>query len=208
MAPRRRATAAALAAVLSILVLTAGCGPDDPYSEGNAARERTEQRPPRAQQPPPRPADPAQQPPADGELAGTVPQELRDPEPTRFPGAGSTPRATLRRAATLYGNWTSATAPEAFRKIAAISVGDARAQLRQVAAQSAIDAQQEGVRSRSELTSLRLAGRGGQRSATIVTRDTVTGPGLPDTGPQYHVTRAQLVQRSGRWVIARWEPQP
>ncbi len=197
-----------LAAVLSILVLTVGCGPDDPYSKDNEARARTERRPPRAQQPPARSADPAQQPPADGELAGTVPQELRAAEPTRFPGAGGTPAATLRRAAALYGNWTSATAAEAFREIAAISVGGARAQLRQVAAQSGIDTQQKGVRSRSELTSMRVTGSGRRRSATVVTRDTVTGPGLPDTGPQYHVTRAQLVQRSGRWVIARWEPQP
>jgi len=205
--PPQRLTAL-FAVLVALLALAAGCGPDDPYSKDNEAPKRTEQRPPRAQQPQVRPADPAQQPPADGELAGTVPQELRDPEPTRFPRAGATPHATLRRAARLYYNWTSATAPEAFQKIAAISVGGARTQLRQIAAQSGIDAQQKGVQSRSEVTSMRVTGSGRRRAATIVTRDTVTGPGLPDTGPQYHVTRAQLVQRSGRWVIARWEPQP
>lgn len=203
--PARRLTAL-LAALLVLLALSAGCGPDDPYSKDNAARDRTQQRD--RPKPPPAPADPTAEPPADGELPGTVPQELREAEPTQFPGAGGTPRATLRRAAGLYYNWTSATAPEAFRKMAAISVGGARAQLRQVAAQSGIDAQQKGVRSRSEVTSMRVTGSGRRRAATIVTRDTVTGPGLPDSGPQYHVTRAQLVQRAGRWVIARWEPQP
>lgn len=201
--PSQRLTAT-LAATLSLGALTVGCGPEDPYSKDNEAQQR-QQRPER---PPQRSADPTAQPPADGELPGTVPEEVRDPEPTRFPGAGTTPRGTLRRAAQLHGNWTSASAPRAFRKIAAISVGEARTQLRQIAAQSGIDAQQKGARSRSEVTSLRLVGSGRRRSATIVTRDTVTGPGLPDSGAEYRVTRAQLVERGGRWVIARWEPQP
>lgn len=205
MVPRRTPLLAAAAA--TAIALGGGCGLEDPYSKPDKPR------PPRSQHTTPRapseaPGEQSTTPAHDGELAGEVPPQLRGPTPTRFPEAGRTPKATLALAAGLYGNWTSSTAPKAFRRIAALSVGDARAQLRQIAAQSGVDTQQRGVRSRSSIVSIRVAGRGQSRSATLLTRDTVTGPGLPDSGAQYNVTRAELVQRSGRWVIARWQPQP
>lgn len=204
MASRRTLLLAAAA-----IALTPGCGPQDPYSKPDKPRpDRSQQATPTTTAP--AAGEQATTPAHDGELAGSVPSELRDPAPTRFPEAGRTPKVTLALGARLYGNWTSATAPAAFRRIAALSVGDARAQLRQIAAQSGIDTQQQGVRSRSSIVSIRIAGHGPTRRATVVTRDIVTGPGLPATpaGGDYNVTRAQLVRRSGVWVIDRWEPQP
>lgn len=99
-----------LAAFLAAVVPT-GC--EDPY-EVPAERDVATTERPRATPP---------EPPPDGELPGTVPEHLKEPEPRRFPTAGRTPGQTLARAAALYGNWTSTTAAAQFRRIAALSVG-------------------------------------------------------------------------------------
>ncbi len=183
-----------LAALLAAVVAT-GC--EDPY-EPPAERDAATTESSRATPP---------EPPADGELPGTVPEELQQPEPRRFPTAGRTPRQTLARAAALYGNWTSTTAAAQFRRIAALSVGEARAQLRESAAQSGTDPQQAGATSRSSVVAIDVQGRGSQRRAAVVTRERVQAKGLPDEDAQYRVTLATVERRGGRWVISRWAPQ-
>ena len=191
----RRLTAVALA----LVVLASGC--EDPYEETTKAeRDRIT-------------ADGGgnggfQLPPADGELTGTVPKELRPPEPARFPTAGRTPRRTLAIAAALYGNWTSDTAARQFSRIAAISVREARAQLRESAAQARVDPQQTGARARARVVAIDIEGAGTRRRAVVVTRERVHARGIADEGPRYRVTLAQVVRRGGRWVISRWTPQP
>lgn len=183
-----------LIVALVAAVLAAGC--QDPYEQSATTPDSTanKRRTP-------------QVPPADGELPGTVPEELGEPEPTRFPDAGHTPRQTLTIAASLYGNWTSATAPARFRRIAAISVGEARAQLRETAAQSGVDSQQAGTRSRSRVVAIDITEKGARRRGVIVTRERVIAKGIPDEGAQYRVTLATVVRRGERWVISRWAPQ-
>lgn len=202
-----------LVLVVSCVVALGGC--EDPYQQDAPSRDQGGHRPatersgpvpdlPSADGP-----DKAELPdrPASGELPGEVPPELLD-EPTRFPEARETPEQTLALAARLYGNWTSATAAQRFRAMAVLSVGQARAELRQAAAQSGTDPQQQGLRSRASVETIDVDGTGNQLRALIVTRQKVDGPGLPLAGWRYQVTIAALEQRAAKWVISRWAPQP
>jgi hypothetical protein len=191
-----------IAAVLAALLIT-GCAPADPYNdEEGGAGPRT---PPDAA-PNDRVAM-APEPPETGELRGHAPSELLD-QRARFPRAGQTPETTLERGALLYGNWTSASAASRLRQMAALTIGQAHAEVSQAAAQALTDWQQSGVRSRAtvEATSVKEAGQ--RRSALVVTRERVTGPDLPQAGWRYRVTTATLERRADGWVIAQWTPQP
>lgn len=186
-------TAVAAAAVLS------GCGISDPYNDDQHSSERAER---------PAPKLPRSDP--DGYLRGTVPPDLREQEPASFPSAGTTPERTLARAAELYGNWTSATAPQVFDEIVALSVGDARAQLRDVASQARTDVQQTaaGTTSTATVEAVVVRASGDRRKGLVVTRARVSGRNLGDQGARYYVTTAVLERREDRWVIAEWAPQP
>ena len=108
----------------------------------------------------------------------------------------------------MFGNWTSATAPARLRRIAALSVGQAHAELSQAAAQALIDGQQGGARSRATVEAARVRGTGERRVALVVTRERVAAPDLPSAGWRYRVTTATLERRPDGWVISRWAPQP
>jgi hypothetical protein len=146
-----KATHLPLLGALVAALAAAGCAPDDPYQQDRAQRSSA---------PPENLSEgrhaPLPRPPADGELPGRVPAELVD-VPTRFPEAGQTPQATLALAARLYGNWSSTTARSQLRRIAALSVGQAHAELRQAAAQAGADPAPASKRSTST-----AAGRGGR----------------------------------------------
>ena len=186
------------AALVVLAVALAGCGISDPYDRG--AKRTPADRP--AQQLPK--ADP------DGTLPGTVPEELREREPRSFPTAGTAPEPTLRRAAELYGNWTSETAPRVFDRIVALSVGDARAELRNIAAQARSDVQQTaaGTRSSATVEAVSVTGTGDRRRGLIVTRAHVSGREIGDQSAQYQVTIAYVERRGDRWLISDWRPQP
>jgi hypothetical protein len=177
----------------------AGCGISDPYNDDSGQSKRVDRSAPELPK-----ADP------DGYLPGTIPEELREPEPKSFPGAGTTPERTLERAAELYGNWTSETAPEVFDEIVALSVGDARAQLRSIASQARTDIQQTaaGTTSTATVEAVEVRGEGDRRKGLAVTRARVRGENLSEQGAQYYVTTAVLERRGDRWVIAEWTPQP
>jgi hypothetical protein len=196
------AKAALVAALLAALLLV-GCGPQDPYTaeRPTASPERGSFHPTAHPKPPPT------APPKSGELPGRAPRELLD-EPTEFPEAGQTPQATLELAAGLYGNWTSATASRRLRRIAALSVGQAHAELRQAAAQAGVDRQQRAARSSATVDTISVRGRGARRRALVVTRERIVAPDLPAEGWRYRVTVALLECRADGWVISRWAPQP
>jgi hypothetical protein len=197
-----KATHLTLLGALVAALAAAGCAPDDPYQQ-----DRTQPRSAAPENLSEGTHAPLPEPPADGELPGRVPAELVD-EPTRFPEAGHTPTATLQLAARLYGNWTSATVGERLRRIAALSVGQAHAELRQAAAQAGIDRQQRGARARGAVEALDVRDDGSRRRALIVTRELLRAPGLPAEGWRYRVTLATVERRADRWVISKWEPQP
>lgn len=183
-----------LVAVLAALLV--GCGPEDPYTRDRSNASPEVQSVGRESGAP-----------ESGELPGRAPSALLD-EPSRFPEAGQTPQVTLALAAQLYGNWTSTTAAGQLRRIAALSVGQAHAELRQAAAQAVLDHQQRGVRSRATVEAISVRGNGPRRRGLVVTREQIVAPDLPSEGWRYRVTIAALERRLNGWVIARWTPQP
>jgi hypothetical protein len=178
----------AIVAAVVLLAVLAGCAPDDPYADDHERASAS-----------PAPAQPHLPP---GELAGTVPRGLQS-DPGSFPQASSSPTGTIRHAAELYGNWTSRTVRARLARMAAVSVGTARAQLRQAAAEAARGMQGNGIRSQARLAAVVVDGVGDARSAIVVTRERVTGPDVPDAGWRYRVTLARLTRRHDKWVIAR-----
>jgi hypothetical protein len=177
----------------ALLVVLCACAPPDPYADGPGRKSTSS--PPTAHRLPP------------GELPGTVPADRRD-EPRRFPQAASTPTRAVENAVDLYGNWNSNTVRAHLTRLASVSVGTARAQMRQAAAQAGPTGQLGEVRSRARLAGIDVAGADGQRTAVVVTHERVTGDGLPDEGWRYRVTLARLKRRAEGWVISRWSVQP
>ena len=124
--------------------------------------------------------------------------------------ARTSPQAALTRYAQLYINWTAAHVAADQRQLAAISLGQARAQALQAAASLARDP--DLTNSAVSNTGTVVAITAGQGAASglwvLVTREQTTGQGdyagLP---PTLHVIYAQLTATANGWVVTRWQPQ-
>jgi hypothetical protein len=126
-------------------------------------------------------------------------------------GAGRTsPQAALARYAELYVNWTAAGVAANQRQLAAISLGQARAQALQAAASFARDP--ELTKSAVSNTGSVVAIAPGQGAAAglwvVVTREQTIGngdyAGLP---PTLHVIYALLTRTASGLVVTRWQPE-
>ena len=195
-----------ITAAASIVLGLAGCGITNPYQPAHPAADRPSTPAATAARPVPADAgDPAP------ERDGTIPARPRAAQSRFAPGAGQpTPQRTLARYARLYVNWQASTLPAHERALAAISLGQARAQALQAAASATTNPQ---------LTASQVANHGqvvaltpGQGAAAhkwvVVTRETTTGhgdyTGLP---PTLHVTYATVTHTPTGWVISSWLPQ-
>jgi hypothetical protein len=187
------------AGALVTAALLAGCGITDPYTghqHASAASTAT------ATTTNPDPAP---------EQGGTIPQAAQAVQGKLAAGAGApTPQAALTRYATLYVNWTSQTVGSVQKQLAALSVGQARAQALQAAASYGRDTtlQQSHVANTGSVLAI-AAGQGASSGSWIVvTRETTTGQGdyagLPPTD---HVTVAQLEHAPAGWVVSSWTPR-
>jgi hypothetical protein len=194
-----------IAALLALAALTAGCGITDPYRTTSQARTSLT----RPQSPPAdtqaSSADPAP------EQGGTIPNGDRAAQNRLVPAARErTPEAALERYGSLYVNWTARTVAGVQLRLAAIALGQARAQALQAAASYRNDATliASGVSNTGTVVAI-APGRaqvGGKW--VIVTREQTTGQGdyagLP---PTLHVTYAQVTHTAQGWVVSRWSPQ-
>jgi hypothetical protein len=123
---------------------------------------------------------------------------------------GASPQAAVARYAELYVNWTAAGVAANQRKLAAISLGQARAQALQAAASLARDP--ELTKSAVTNTGTVVAIASGQGAAAgvwvVVTREQTSGKGdyagLP---PTLHVIYAQLTRTANGWVVTQWQPE-
>lgn len=188
------ASAAALGA------LAAGCtGISDPYASGTTGTR------PASSVTAPDAGDPA------AERGGTILAPARTSASRLGSGAAQpTPRAALARYDQLDVNWSAATVVARQRELAAISLGQARAQ----ALQAAASAKADTVLARSQVanTGEVVAIVAGEGPATgewvIVTREQTSGrgdyAGLP---PTLHDTYAQVTRTPRGWVVSRWSPQ-
>jgi len=203
---RARARAKHAAVTLAVLLLAgelAGCaGIANPYQTGSTAM-------PTASMPTPVTSadrgDPA--PERNGNVAAREQGAINRLDAT---AGRASPQAALTRYAELYVNWMAAGVAANQRKLAAISLGRARAQALQAAASLARD---------PELTKSAVSNAGsvvaiapGQGAAAglwvVVTREQTIGKGdyagLP---PTLHVIYAQLTRTANGWVVTRWQPQ-
>jgi hypothetical protein len=195
-----------LPAGLAVALILAGCGLTDPYTSQHLATTGTSTSTSTASTTATATnADPAP------ERGGTIPKGAQAAQNNPAAGAGSpTPQAALERYANLDSNWTAKSVAVVQDQLAAISLGQARAQALQAEASAARDTQ---------LTQSHLANHGqvlavspGQAAAAgkwvIVTREQTTGEsdyqGLPAT---LHIIYAQVTRTESGWVVSEWAPQ-
>lgn len=191
--------AAAIIATLLLVALCAGCGVSNPYAEKTetAESETTAGNPRLSQRA------------ADGEQPGYLTPSQRPPSRPREVAPG-TPAEVARQVATLAGNWSNKTAPRAFEELAAVSVGEARAEFEQVAVTSRTDVEQTLGYDRSSATveGVVVKGTGRERQAIVVVRQQIASPELPHLPREYKVTLVTLRQFPGGWAVSSWAPQP
>jgi len=189
-----------LALLAAAAALAVGCASiSDPYASGKTGtRPATSVTAPDAGDPAP-------------ERGGTIPAATRAAQGKLVQrSAQPTPQAALARYAQLYANWSAADVVARQRELAAISLGQARAQ----ALQAAASAKADTVLARSQVanTGEVVAIVAGEGPATgewvIVTREQTSGrgdyAGLP---PTLHLTYSQVTRTPRGWVVSRWSPQ-
>ena len=195
-----------LPAALALALTLAGCGLSDPYTSQHAATTSTSTSTTSTTTTPTvTDADPVP------ERGGTIPNAAQAAQNNPVADAvRPTPQATLERYADLDMNWTAKTVAVVQNQLAAISVGQARAQALQAAASYGRDSTLQASQVANTGTVLAIAP--GQGSAAgwwvVVTRETTTGQGdyagLPPTD---HVTDAQVERTRAGFVVSSWSPQ-
>jgi hypothetical protein len=195
-----------LIAILAGSLAAAACGITDPY-HGAAPHPapRTSSAGTVTTTTAPDAEDPA------AERGGTVPAAVQPGQRSLTASAGdATPRAALIRYARLDINWQASTLVAHQRRLAAISIDQARAAALQAAASAARDAEliHSRVDNRGQIVAI-TPGTGPQHGRwVIVTTETTTGTGdyagLPAA---LHVTYAQVTHTPHGWVVSQWSPQ-
>jgi len=203
-------TPAARTLIATLMAVTlAGCGITDPYHPRSTAAASLPAVPvTTSTSPTTTPAD-AGDPAA--ERGGQIPPGAQAAQDRLAANAASaTPQAAVERYATLYINWQADTLAARQRQLAAISLGQARAQALQAAASTAKDPKLTAghVANHGHLVSIAPGTGPANGRWVIVTTETTTGQraytGLP---PTVHVTYATVTHRAGGWVINQWSPQ-
>jgi hypothetical protein len=142
------------------------------------------------------------------ERGGRIPDAAQHPQ-LAAGAAQPTPQAALERYAQLYINWSAATVAAVQHELAAISIGQARAQALQAAASYDHDSTLKVSQVTNSGSVIAIAPGQGSAAGTwvIVTQESTTGAGdyagLPPTD---HVTDAQLTHTHNGWIVSSWSP--
>jgi hypothetical protein len=199
---RARRSAVTLVALLVAGELAGCAGIANPYQTASTAKRITST---------PTAATPADTGDPTPERNGSVPSHDQGVIDSLGAGASRTsPRAALARYAEMYVDWTAAGVAANQRKLAAVSLGQARAQALQAAASLARDP--ELTKSAVSNTGSVVAITPGQGAAAglwvVVTREQTIGKGdyagLP---PTLHVIYAHLTRTANGWVVTQWQPE-
>lgn len=198
-----------LPAALVVATILGGCGLSDPYTNQQRASTRSSKLAPGTSASSPATVTNADPRPEQG---GSIPAAARASQNRLAANAGrESPRAALERYATLDINWTAKTVAGVQRELAALSVGQARAQALQAAASYGHDRVLQTSQVANSGSVIAMApGQGAEAGAwVIVTREQTTGEGdyagLPVTD---HVTVAQVEHTATGWVVSTWSPTP
>jgi hypothetical protein len=196
--PYRRLAAIAVAAVV-----LAGCGIADPYaarvhSTSTTASTSTAITNPQAGDPVP-------------ERNGTVPPGVWSAQNKLSTNAGApTEEAALTRYALIEINWTSSSIGHVQRELAALSLGQARAQALQAAASDGRDSILQHSHVANSGTVVGVAQGQGTAAGRwmIVTSERTTGAGAYAGLPAaLHVTYATVTHARSGWIVETWQPQ-
>jgi hypothetical protein len=197
-----------LPAALAVTTALAGCGLSDPYSghqQPSGPRSAPTIATATSTASSVTSADPVP------ERGGTIPNAAQQAQNALGAGAGrSTPQAALEHYASEYINWTATTVSHVQEELAAMSVGQARAEALQAAAAYGHDATLQQSRVANSGTVIAIApGQGSEAGSwVVVTQETTTGTGdyagLPPTD---HITYAQVEHTGSGWIVSSWSPQ-
>lgn len=127
------------------------------------------------------------------------------------PAHGSaTPEQAVRRFAELYINWTYRNLAAHQRRLAAISVGSARAAELQAAAHTPADTELRQGRIRNVGTIVTIGVRAGAPpgSYVVVTHEATDGnSAYVGLEAGYHVTLTRVRRTGAGWAVSEWKPQ-
>ena len=198
--PRRR-----LAAIALIAVALAGCGISDPYAGRAHSTSTTAPTSTSTATTNPQAGDPVP------ERNGTISPGVQSAQNKLGTNAGlHTEQAALARYALIEINWTSSNIGQVQRDLAAISLGQARAQALQAAASDGRDSilQHSHVADSGTIVSV-APGQGAARGRwVLVTAERTTGAGAYAGLPAaLHVTYATVTQARSGWIVETWQPQ-
>ena len=197
-----------LPAALAVALILAGCGLTDPYTSQHLATTGTSTSTSTTSTTATAAATNADPAP---ERGGTIPKGAQAAQNNSAAGAGSpTPQAALERYANLDSNWTAKSVAGVQDQLAAISLGQARAQALQAAASYGRDSTLQASQVANTGAVVAIAPGQGPETGwwVIVTHETTTGQGeyagLPPTD---HVTNAQVEHTRNGFVVSAWSPQ-
>lgn len=193
-----------LSAIVAVAAVTGGCGLANRHHSATTTTSTT------STTAPPRTTPADQRDPAP-ERGGTIPSGARAAQNKLAAAAGSaTPQAALERYAASYLNWNATNVVQIQRRLAATSLGQARAQALQAAKSAANDTQLAGthVANRGQVIAISRGEHAAAGHWVIVTSERTTGDGdyqgLPST---VHIIYALLTDTGRGWVVSGWQPQ-
>jgi hypothetical protein len=192
-----------LGVAVAVAAAVGGCGIKDPYA-GRALPTTTES-PSTSTTTTPQAGDPVP------ERGGTIPPGAQTAQQQIVARAGArTPQAALGRYAQLEVNWNAGDVGRVQRDLAAISLGQARAEALQAAASDGRDSVLQHSKVANSGTVVGVAQ--GQDTAAgrwvIVTSERTTGAGAYAGLPAaLHVTYATVTHTRSGWIVKTWQPQ-
>jgi PBP1b-binding outer membrane lipoprotein LpoB len=194
--------------ILVVCLITTGCGITDPYRGTTPHTPQTASSAATTTKTTTTAADAADPAP---ERGGTVPATA---QATQHALAADASAATAPAALARYGrldiNWQAATLAAQQRRLAALSVDQARAAALQAAASAARDPEltHSHVENHGQLLAITPGTGPASGRWVIVTTETTTGTGdyagLPAA---LHVTYAQVTHTPSGWVVSQWSPE-
>ena len=207
--PRTQRRAPRLALALTLALALAGCGIKDPYAaralRTTTTTTTTTTSASTSPSTTPQAGDPVP------ERGGTIPSGAQSSQQQLAAGAGArTPQAALSRYAQLEINWNAGDVGRIQRELAAISLGQARAEALQAAASDGRDSvlQRSKVANSGTVVSIAQGQAAAAGRWVIVTSESTTGAGAYAGLPAaLHVTYATLTRARSGWIVETWQPQ-
>lgn len=187
-----RALVLATAAV-AVTAALAGCGITDPTATSTDIRE---------------PASPRESAVQHVNRTGEKPTARTVAHPPA--DVSPTPQLAVRRFAELYVNWTYRTLAAHQHRLAAMSVGPARAAQLRAAAHTPADTElrQGRIRNTGTIATIGLRADTPAGSFVVVTHETTDGNSeYVGLKAAYHVTLARVQHVRGGWAVSDWQPQ-